>query len=51
MAQENEEKRIKDESYLSELTKAIDLISHNFDDYERERREKDKLTKELKVKC
>ena len=35
MAQENEEKRIKDESYLNELTKAIDLISDNFDDYER----------------
>ena len=38
----------KGESDLSELTKATDLISGKFDDYERERREKDKIIKELK---
>ena len=48
LAQENKEKRIKGESDLSELTKASDLISGKFDDYERERREKDKIIKELK---
>ena len=48
LAQENKEKHIKGESDLSELTKAIDLISGKFDDYERERREKDKIIKELK---
>ena len=30
------------------MTKAIDLISGKFDDYGRERREKDKIIKELK---
>ena len=48
LAQENEEEHIKGESDLSELTKAIDLISCKFDDYERERREKYKIIKELK---
>ena len=48
LAQETKEKHIKGESDLSELTKAIDLISGKFDDYERERREKDKIIKELK---
>ena len=37
LAQENQEKHIKGESDLSELTKAIDLISGKFDNYERER--------------
>ena len=37
LALENKEKHIKGESDLSELTKAIDLISGNFDDCERER--------------
>ena len=37
LAQENKEKHIKGESYLSELTEAIDLISCKCDDYERER--------------
>ena len=46
--QQNEEKHIKDEKDLSELPKAIDLISGKFDDYERQRREKDKIVKELK---
>ena len=35
LVQENKERNIKDESNLSELTKAIDLISGKFDDYER----------------
>ena len=48
LAHENKEKHIKDESDLSELTKAIDLISGKFDDYEKERGEKDKIIKELK---
>ena len=48
LAQENEEKHIKGESDLSELTKAIDLISCKFDDYERERREKYKIIKDSK---
>ena len=48
LAQENKEKHIKGEYDLSELTKAIDLISGKFDDYEREGREKDKVIKELK---
>ena len=48
LAQENKEKHIKGESDLSELTEAIDLISGKFDDYESERREKDKIIKELK---
>ena len=38
----------KGESDLSELTKATDLIPGKFDDYERERRKKDKIIKELK---
>ena len=50
LAQETKEKHIKGESDLSELTKAIDLISGKFDDYERERREKDKIIKDLKSK-
>ena len=37
LALENKQKHIKGESDLSELTKAIDLISGNFDDCERER--------------
>ena len=41
-------RRNKGESNLSELTEAINLISDKFDDYERERREKDKIIKELK---
>ena len=48
LAQENKEKHIKCESDLSELSKAIDLISGKFDDFERERREKDKIIKKLK---
>ena len=48
LAQENKEKHIKGESDLSELTEVIDLISGKFDDYESERREKDKIVKELK---
>ena len=43
LAQEIKEKYIKGESNLNELTKAIDLISDKFDDYERERREKHKF--------
>ena len=35
--QQNEEKHIKGEKDLSELPKAIDLISGKFDDYERQR--------------
>ena len=50
LAEENKEKHIKGESDLRELTKAIDLISGKFDDYERERREKDKIIKKLKSK-
>ena len=46
LGQENKEKHIKGESNLSGLTKAIDLISGKFDDYERERPEKDKVIKE-----
>ena len=46
--QERKEKHIKGESDLNELTKTIDLISGKFDDYKRERREKDKIIKELK---
>ena len=38
----------KGESDLSELTKATDLISGKFDDYERERQEEYKIIKELK---
>ena len=45
LAQENKEKHIKGESDLSEVTKAITLISGKFDDYERERQEKDKIKK------
>ena len=48
LAQENKEKHIKGEYDLSKLTKATDLISGKFDDYEREGREKDKVIKELK---
>ena len=48
LAQENEEKYIKGESHLSELTKAIDLIPCKFDDYERERREKYKIITDSK---
>ena len=47
---QEKEKYINSESDLSELTKAIDLISGKFDDYERERWEKDKIIKELKSK-
>ena len=37
LAQENKKQHIKGENNLSELTKAIDLISDKFHDYERER--------------
>ena len=47
LAQENKEKHIKSESDLSELAKAIDLISGKFDDYERERL-KDLIIRDLK---
>ena len=47
LPQENREKHIKGESDLSELTKAINLISGKIDDYERKRREKDKIITEL----
>ena len=43
LVQENKEKNIKDESNLRELTKAIDLISGKFDDYERKEERKKKL--------
>ena len=39
---------MKGESDLSELAKTIGLISGKFDDCEREKREKDKIIKELK---
>ena len=45
LAQENKEKHIKGESDLSEVTKAIALISGKFDDYQRERQEKCKIKK------
>ena len=48
LAQENKEKHIKGKSDLTELTKAIYWISGKFDNYERERREKDRIIKELK---
>ena len=48
LAQKNIEKHIKGKSDLSEITKAIYLISGKFDDYGKERREKDKIIKELK---
>ena len=38
------------QSNLRELTKAIDLVSGTFDDYEREKRERGKIIKELKNK-
>ena len=40
--------RVKGGSDLSELTKAIDLLSGKFEDYERERRKKHKTIKDLK---
>ena len=48
LAQENKEKHIKRESDLGKLTKPIGLISGKFDDYERERREKDNNSNDLK---
>ena len=48
LAQENKEKHIKGESDLTELTKATDWISGKFDDYERERREKDRIIEGFK---
>ena len=48
LSQENKQKHLKGESDLSELTKAIALLSGKFDDYERERREKHKTIKNLK---
>ena len=47
-SQEIKEKEIKGKSDLSELTKAIDLISGKFNNYESEKREKDKTIKDLK---
>ena len=50
-SQEIKEKEIKGKSDFNELTKANDLISGKFDNYESEKREKYKAIKDLKVHC
>ena len=42
---EMKEGQIKDEKQLAELTEAIDFISNNFDEYEKDRKEKEERIK------
>ena len=48
LVETSKESQIKGESQLTELTKAVSYINDRFDEYDRERKEKDKIIKELK---
>ena len=48
MAQSNNEKHIKGEKQLLDLTESINFMTKKFDDYEKDRAEKEKLIKDLK---
>ena len=48
LVETSKESQIKGESQLTELNKAVSYINDRFDEYERERKEKGKIIKELK---
>ena len=50
LAQSNNEKHIKGEKQLLDLTESINFMIKKFDDYEKDRVEKEKLIKYLKKK-
>ena len=50
LAQSNNEKQIKDEKHLLDLTKIINFMTKKIDDYEKDRAEKEKLIKDLREK-
>ena len=50
LAQSNNEKHIKGEKQLLDLTESINFMIKKFDDYEKDRVEKEKLIKDLKKK-
>ena len=47
LAQSNNEKHIKDEKQLLDLTESINFMTKKFNDYEKDRAEKEKLIKDL----
>ena len=47
LAQSNNEKHIKGERQLLDLTKSINFMAQKFDDYEKDRAEKEKLKKKI----
>ena len=48
LAQSNNEKDIKGEKHLSDLTESISFMTKEIDDYEKDRAEKEKLIKDLR---
>ena len=48
LAQSNNEKHIKSEKQLLDLTESINFMTKKFDDYEKDRAEKEKLIKDLR---
>ena len=48
LAQSNNEKHIKGEKQLLDLTESINFMTKKFDDYEKDRAEKEKLIKDLR---
>ena len=48
LAQSNNEKHIKGEKQLLDLTQSIKFMTKKFDDYEKDRAEKEKLIKDLR---
>ena len=48
LAQSNNEKHIKGEKQLLDLTKSINFMTRKIDDYEKDRAEKEKLIKDLR---
>ena len=43
MLEKTENRQIKDECQLIHLAKSVDFITHKFDEYEKDRREKDAI--------
>ena len=50
LADQNRQTQIKDKHLLADLSKSIKFITDKFDEYEKEREEKNKITKELNEK-